>query len=394
MVEATKLTPLEHKVAGMAVAFHPDEKAALLKRVEAIADSAFFLWGDQQEELQARFAKLIDRKHALVFNSVTAGFELLLRHLVATRGIEEVVFQANAFPSLVFAARRLGLEVGFVDLDLRDGGMSADALDTFGLLDARTVVVIQHTGGVISPDVAELQAIARKAGAFLVEDASQAVGSYGWEDAQANKKKIGGSWGDVALFSTSATKAFHTGQGGILATDDDAIEEYLRQVRQYGRTQMFQAGEFVVEGTNANQSEMNAAVGNVMLDTLVDRIAYRAEILAAYKDVLTDGMQIEYVLACEPNLYKLPIMPGPSYGWERSGVKAALKEANVQLGSEVYEWLTPSLPIFAGAYDDQLEALPMGVEWAKTHICLPMHNVMTPDDARAVGKLFVELLEG
>ena len=385
-VKAKQLTPLERPVAGMAVAFHDDEKAALLERVKAIADSGYFLWGDQQEELQKRFAKFVGREHALVFNSVTNAFELLLRYLVETAGIEEVVFQANAFPSMVFAARRVGLSIRFVDLDVNDGAMDYGALQDEALGE-QTVVVLQHTGGVVGLMMEDLVEYARKAGAHVVEDASQGAGStnvYG---------QIAGSFGDVALFSTSATKAFHTGQGGILVTDNAEIEEHMRYMRQYGRTQMFQAGEFVVEGTNANQSEMNAAVGNVMLDTLQSRIDYRKEIFHAFEDVLLENRDLLYCLSGTPNLYKVMCMPA-QYDWDRPTMKAALKEAKLGLGSEVYEWLTPALPVFAGAFDDQLEKLEGGKLWASKHICLPMHNVMTPDDARAAAELIKAYLRG
>lgn len=375
-----KLTPLERPVVGMAVEFRPAEQEALLARVKAIGESGYFLYGDQQEELATRFAELVGRQRAVLFSSVTNGFEALLRKLKASRGYENVLFQANAFPSMVFAARRVGMNVLWADIELGSGAMSIRTFDRSDSTDwGATVVVPQWTGGVVPDDAKDLADYARDLDAFVVEDSSQAIASF---DAHG---RLAGSFGDVACFSTSATKAFHTGQGGILVTDDEELADALTHYRQYGRTSMFQAGEFVEAGTNANQSEMNAAVGNVMLDTLHDRLNERYAIAQVYLEKLADWFDFA-VDGGEPNWYKLPAMPKAlpqnRGGFSRATFKADMKALGIGMGSEVYEWLTPQLEILGGDYADV--ALPTGERWAREHVCMPLHNVMTPADALEV----------
>ena len=89
-------------IKGTEVWFSPEEKAAMMDRLRKVVESNYFMWGDQQEEFQARIAKLTNRKHAMTYSSVTFAAEAIF-HILKPR---IVAFQGNQFPSVVFAAIR------------------------------------------------------------------------------------------------------------------------------------------------------------------------------------------------------------------------------------------------------------------------------------------------
>ena len=63
-------------------------------------------------------------------------------------------------------------------------------------------------------------------------------------------------------------------------------------------------------------------------------------------------------------------------------VRQAFEELNIEAGSSVYEFVTAGLDVFDGAYSD--DAFPQCLEFAKRHVCLPLHNGMSDKDAERV----------
>jgi dTDP-4-amino-4,6-dideoxygalactose transaminase len=320
-----------------------------------------------------------------VFNSTTSSLEFLLRRRFSQK---LVALQGNAFPSVAFAARRAGCELTWVDIDHDKLSPSLDQVKEAYGREFFDVYVHQHTGGEMSLDWPPIRDWLRGEGVYVIEDASQAAGSWTRGGSGLHIRVEAGQLGDVAFFSTSATKALHTGQGSVMVTDDADLAEEMTRIRQYGRTQMFQAGEFVIEGGNISQSEMNAAVGNVLLDTMEDRIAHREAVTRAYVDALEAVDLAPVGGAGRPNRYKVAVVLPESV--DRAKLKADLKELNVQLGSEVYDFVTPHLEVFGGRYTGrfpQSGAVPQTEAWAARHICLPVHNVVTIEEAKAAGAL-------
>ncbi len=93
--------------------------------------------------------------------------------------------------------------------------------------DTRALVVV-HIGGVITPRIRELRAICDAAGIPLIEDAAHAHGS-------TLDGRPAGSFGLAASFSFYPTKVITSGEGGMIATDDDRIDAEARIYRDQGK---------------------------------------------------------------------------------------------------------------------------------------------------------------
>lgn len=86
-----------------------------------------------------------------------------------------------------------------------------------------------------------------------------------------------------------------------------------------------------------------------------------------------------------PNFYKLPVLPvaeGEGLGLERKALAEALAGDQIQLGSGVYDFVTPRLPVFGERYVSC--ELPQTSWYAAHHICLPMHNALSVEDVARV----------
>ena len=71
------------------------------------------------------------------------------------------------------------------------------------------------------------------------------------------------AFADAACWSMYASKNIMTGEGGVVTTNNDQIDETLRMIRTHGEKAKYAS---LILGTNYRMSEMQAAIGNVQLD--------------------------------------------------------------------------------------------------------------------------------
>jgi len=370
------------KIKGMEVVVLENEKRRILESVGHICDTGYFMWGDYQEAFQEKFKTLTGKKFVVTFNSCTAALEVLFRYLGSSN---TVCFQANTFPSPAYAALRAGNSLAWSDIDAQDMTPSLWDLEAAYQVSPFQVVVLQWTGGFVPSYVLALQDWCRDKGVHMVEDASHAAGST------MNGRKAG-SFGQTSVFSLAATKPLQTGQGGILATDDQRLAEYCFQMKNYGRTEMFQRGEYMLRGHNMHLTEIQAAIGLVMFESMENRIRGRYKVLEQYVKHIENAFLPSPVCflgswSGKPNLYKL-VLKVPSE--KKAKLKKQLAEANVELGSSIYDFVTPHLPVFGKEYG--MDRFPRTAEFAQGHVCLPMHDGLLEDEADYVGRKVVEFL--
>lgn len=370
------------KIRGMEVVFTAEERAEILGRIDRAMARGWVMWGDEQEEFQRRFAELTGRQHAVTFSSATAALESVFRWL-RRRGAKTVCFQANNFPSPVMAALRAGLAVTWADIDplkLCPGVADLEAAAKGRPFD---VLALTWTGGFISQDVAEiLEWCARRdPPVYVIEDASHAAGSRALG-------RPAGSFGQVAVFSLAATKALHTGQGGMLVTDDGELALAAFQMKNYGRTERFQKGQYVeLYGFNSHMTELQAAVGNVLLGSMAKRIEERAKLARLYRLYLgkcgiTALGWYGGAAALEPNYYKFPVLLRRAE--ELPALRQWLADRKVELGSSMYEFVTPALEVW-GKLARPASEFPRAHDYSRRHTCLPMHNALKVEDVERVG---------
>ena len=130
----------------------------------------------------------------------------------------------------------------------------------------KAVVPIHYVGHPAEMD--ELREIAENSGLYVIEDAAEAHG------AEYKGRKVG-SIGHIGCWSFYATKNMTTGEGGMITTNDDKIDERARIIRNHGMTTR---DDHVLLGYNYRMSEINAAIGIVQLAKLDKLNAIRTRI--------------------------------------------------------------------------------------------------------------------
>ena len=228
-------------------------------------------------EFEKKFAASVGRKHGIAYCNGSATLEAALVALQLPAG-SEVILPSFTIISCAAAVLRAGLRPVVVDSDPVTWNM--DLAQVKAKLNARTSAIMPvHIYG-LPVDMDPLLELAREHGLRVVEDAAEQIG-------QTYRGRPCGSFGDLSSFSFYPNKHVTTGEGGMLVTDDDALAERCRSLRNL----CFQPERrFVHEelGYNFRMTNLQAGLGLAQLERLGEFVARKRAIGRLYDSALAD----------------------------------------------------------------------------------------------------------
>ena len=243
------------------------EIAAAVGRVVA---SGWYILGQEGVSFEREFANYCGAAECVGVANGTDALELSFRAIEIGPG-RRVATVANAGGYVTAALNVVGATPIYADVDPDSQLMDLaglEALTSSGQIDA---VVITHLFGRLH-DMDAVLAIARGAGIPIIEDCAQGHGARRGAAAAA-----AGSFGDLACFSFYPTKNLGAlGDAGAITTNDPALAERLRRLRQYGWDGKYQVRQ--KGGRNSRLDEIQAAVLRAKLPYLDGWNARRRDI--------------------------------------------------------------------------------------------------------------------
>jgi dTDP-3-amino-3,4,6-trideoxy-alpha-D-glucose transaminase len=229
-----------------------------------------------------------------------------------------------------------------------------------------------------------VQRFARQHGLLVVEDAAQAHGAR-WEGARA------GSLGHVAAFSFYPSKNLGAlGDGGAICTDDDAIADRSRRLRNLGQRAK---GEHVEAGFNERLDGLQAAMLRIKLRELDAANAERRARAALYRELLPDACR---PLVEDPRgecVYHLfPVRVG-----DRGLLQAELDRIGVQTGIHYWPAVHRQPPFttqrLGNSSGQGSTDLGRSVRWSEEELSLPMFAELTPGEVERVAESTCSAIE-
>ena len=294
-----------------------------------------------RERLLARINDMLDRNWLTNDGPFVRDFE---EHIAEFTGARHCIAMCNGTVALEIAIRALGLtgevivpsftfiatahalqwqEITPVFCDVHPRTHTIDPVQVEKMITPRTSGIIGvHTWG--RPcEIGTLEAIARRRNLRLLFDAAHAFGC-------AYKGKPIGGFGQCEVFSFHATKFFNTFEGGAILTNDDALAEKTRLIRNFG----FQGYDNVIYiGTNGKMTEVCAAMGLTSLESLDKFIETNRRNYQAYGRGLegTPGIRLmQYEDAVRSNYQYIVLeVDEEKAGLTRDGLVAVLHAENV-----------------------------------------------------------------
>ena len=228
----------------------------LLQRINDMLDRRWFSNnGPFVQEFEKKVEELLGVKHCIAMCNGTVALEIAIRAL-DLKG--EVIVPSFTFIATAHALQWQEITPVFADIDPMTHNL--DPVSVEKMITPRTTGIIGvHLWG--RPcDTSGLQAIADKHRLKLMFDASHAF-------ACSNKGRMIGNFGECEVFSFHATKFFNTFEGGAVVTNNDALAEKMRLMKNFGFAGL---DNVVYIGTNGKMTEVCAAMGLTGLESLDD----------------------------------------------------------------------------------------------------------------------------
>ena len=350
-------------------AIHRPLRNELDAAYQRVMDSGWFITGAELDAFEKEFAAYCKVKHVIAVSNGLEALHMILRAYAIGEG-DEVIVPANTFIATWLAVSQAGATPVPIEPDTDTCNIHPDLIES--RINGRTKAIIAvHLYGQMA-NMPALRKIADQHGLRLIEDAAQAHGATAFG-------QTAGSAGDAAGFSFYPGKNLGAlGDGGAVSTNDDALAEKIRLLRNYGSRVKYR---HEVAGYNARLDEMQAAFLRVKLHYLDRWNAQRREQAAIYTKALSGIPGL--ILPMTPE-WAVPV-------WHLYVIRTAkrdLLQAWLNEGGIDTQIHYPIPPHLQGAYRDEgiavAGSLPISEKLHREVLSLPIGAHMTPEQQQAV----------
>jgi dTDP-4-amino-4,6-dideoxygalactose transaminase len=195
-----------------------------IARLAEVCRGVFLTTGQTVRQFEETFAAYLGARHAVGVTSCTAALHLALLAVGVGSG-DEVITTPMTFAATANAVLYTGATPVFVDVEPATGLIDPDAVERAITPKTKAILPV-HLYGLMA-DMRRLEAVARRAGAALVEDCAHAIESVRDGIRPAERS-------DAACFSFYATKNITCGEGGAVVTNRTEVADRVRLLRQHG----------------------------------------------------------------------------------------------------------------------------------------------------------------
>jgi dTDP-4-amino-4,6-dideoxygalactose transaminase len=248
----------------------------ILPAIESVIRRAAYILGEEVGEFEEKFADYCQADYCVGVANGTDALHLALRAVGVGPG-DEVITAGNSFVASAYAISHAGAMPVLVDVDETDHNIDVNLIDRAITTRTKAIVPVHLYGQPAKMDA--IREIADRHGLKIVEDAAQAHGAE-------YKSRRTGTFGDAAGFSFYPGKNLGAfGDGGAVVTNDAAVADQLRLLRNYGQREK---NVHRLMAFNSRLDTLQAAILLVKLPYLDDWNNQRRKAAAWYRQHLQD----------------------------------------------------------------------------------------------------------
>jgi dTDP-4-amino-4,6-dideoxygalactose transaminase len=338
--------------------------AELEKAASSVIRSGWYVLGQEVSQFESEFASYIGAKHCI---GVANGLDALILSIEALnlpKG-SDILVASNTYIATILAILRAGHQPVLVEPELETFNMDPSQLAK-SITPTTLAICVTHLFGK-SCRMDAIGAFAKEHGLKMVEDCAQSHGA-----TLANQ--MTGTFGDAGCFSFYPTKNLGAiGDAGAVITNDDALADRLRHLRNYGSKQKY-VNEYV--GVNSRLDEMQAALLRVKLRHLGEMTQHKRALAEIYFTHLPEWLHLPRRRADEYDVFHIFGVRHP----ERDQLRAWLLSQNIK--TEIHY---PIPPYQQNAMQGILHgAWPIADELHQTELSLPISVGHTPEEIQRV----------
>ncbi len=235
-----------------------------------VMDESCFIQGSECARFEQEFAQYCQAKYCVGVATGLDALYLILKAMGIGTG-DEVIVPSNTYIATALAVSYVGATPIFVEPTIESFNIDVSRIEEKITSRTKAIIAVHLQGR--SADMDGINAIARKHGLKVIEDAAQAHG------ATYKGKKVG-ALSDAAGFSFYPGKNLGAlGDAGCVVTNDKELSEKVRVLGNYGSDYKY---HHIYKGTNSRLDEMQSAFLRVKLPHLDKWNAERRSIAEKY----------------------------------------------------------------------------------------------------------------
>jgi aminotransferase EvaB len=355
---------------------YEQEKVEIHAAMEQVLCSGQLILGESVRQFEEEFAAYCGVTYGVGVDNGTNAIMLGLKAIGIKPG-DEVITVANTAVPTVSAIVSAGAIPRFVDIDPTTYLMDTGSLEQAITTKTRCILPVHLYGQCVNMD--EVHDVAQEYSLHVLEDCAQAHGARFLDH-------VAGSMSDAAAFSFYPTKILGAyGDGGMILTDQAAVNEKLRRLRFYGMESTYFAQE---HGYNSRLDELHAEILRRKLHHLDDYISRRRQLAGQYHRKLADsGLILPAVGANNFHAYYLYVVRHE----RRDEIIARLKEQDILVNIS-YPWPIHIMPayVYLGYKEGDL---PRTEAAAKEIFSLPLYPTLSDDEQDIVCEALTKIVK-
>ncbi|MDD5082636.1 MAG: DegT/DnrJ/EryC1/StrS family aminotransferase [Dehalococcoidales bacterium] len=350
---------------------------ATINAVANVLRSGMLTQGAKVEEFETAFAAYIGTRYAIATTNGTSALHIALLAAGIGPG-DEVITTPFSFAASANCILFCGARPVFADIDEPTLNISPNLIRNRITPKTKAILPVHLYGQPC--DMKEIIKICGDSNLILIEDACQAHGAeYGGKKA--------GSFG-IGCFSFYPTKNMTTGEGGMVTTDNEAVAQKARTLRNHGQSEKYIHQSL---GYNYRLTDIAAAIGIQQLGKLDESNSRRISNAAFLTESISHipGILPPTIAAGRKHVFhQYTVRVTNSFGLSRDEVQHKLGAKGV--GTAIHY----PRPIHQQPFYRQLgynDRLPVVEKAASEVLSLPVHPRVTPADLQTIVQALGEL---
>jgi perosamine synthetase len=352
-----------------------------LEEIRGVLESGYLTPGPKVIEFEKMVADMIGSKYTFATSSATTALHLSLVALEIKAG-DEVLVPDFTFPATANVVVQQGAKPVLVDIELGSFAISIDDLKNKITPQTKAIMPVHPFG--CSADMDAIMEISKDANLAVIEDAATAIGTQYYD-------RFVGSIGTTGCFSFHPRKVITTGEGGMIATDDDQLAERISILRSHGGVRSGFWYRYEEAGFNYRLSDVLGAIGVAQMRKL-DWLIERKRLLAAHlRDLLADveGITCPSDPPWGGHIYQSFVILVNSE-INRDKVIADLRECDIETTLGTYA--LHDQPFFQRRYGYKSNDLPNSHFAFTQSITLPLYPQMNNNDIQTVAENLIDVI--
>jgi perosamine synthetase len=354
------------------------------KEIAFVTDAVRSTWvssiGAYIDRFENEFAAFCGAEYGVAVMNGTVAIQLALECLGIGPG-DEVILPDLSFIATANAVLYVGATPVFVDIEPVTFCIDPAKIESKITGNTKVIMPVHLYGH--PANMPDINAIAQRAGIFVVEDAAEAHG------AKINGKPVGG-WSDIATFSFYGNKNLTTGEGGMLVTSNKALMERAKYLRDHAmsKDRRYRHDEM---GYNFRMTNLQAALGCAQMERSGDLLEKRKQIFRWYDAYLQDhsGIKLNITQEWAENAFWLvtAFFPGLNEA-KRDRLMKLLKDEGID--SRPFFYPMSSMPYLMGHNTNDLQ---MTYHVSYRGINLPTYYDLTESDVLFICDTLLKVLD-